>query len=426
MVVWTLLLAASLTAQAEPAAEVVTLRDGSTILGQILTAPPAGKGSGKGTGSKGVQPIQVLVRRGWAEAHQKERLAAWDHVDEPAAQRAASVQRERLTRWRREREKLLPETERRNDRILTWIDRQLERLDAPGDSSRSPLVIARIPRSEVKSLGHKPATMSRLLALAWLCDLPEPEAMPADALKDAIEGRGLIADVSRPVNLDRLLPPAPESEARWLARRAATEVTVDPGLRFIRYQDLVLPDAKNAQLFDQLALGSGLSDLKKLLDPGENSPDPLVERFEKIEANGRIGAVVTRLTIPTDLSSASVDVTLWVRVGPKRWVSAGSQSASVRPDDLAADAGNELADDPQIQSVFRLAQALGLGQVAQELKQRSLRIGAATQKALDNTRSTFQTGLDTLAFPVFRPEPSREKEKPSEPALQPENGKPRK
>ena len=68
--------------------------------------------------------------------------------------------------------------------------------------------------------------------------------MTFDELKNALESRGFDIDQAAqrpPAALDRLLPPAPEPELSWLARRAATEIAVDPDLRFIRFQDTVFP-----------------------------------------------------------------------------------------------------------------------------------------------------------------------------------------
>ena len=47
-----------------------------------------------------------------------------------------------------------------------------------------------------------------MLRLAWLCNLPEPETMPLDELRDALEARGYALDAggrSQPVALDSLL-----------------------------------------------------------------------------------------------------------------------------------------------------------------------------------------------------------------------------
>ncbi len=436
MVVWTIALTVSFASQVDPkaapkgpkfapsktAAEVVTLRDGTTILGQIVETPPPKKGHANAT-----QPILMVVRRAWGEVHQKERLSSWERSDAQKLRQVEKQRKERLVRWRRERSAVVAEDQRQADRILTWIDSQLDGLGDPGRSDQSTLLIARIPRGDVRSLEHKPAASTRLLALAWRCRLPEPETLPVDQLRESIEGRGFVVDTSRPISIDDLLPRGVESDTRWLARRAATEVAVDPGLRFLRYQDLILPDSKEPQSFDQLALGNGLSELKKLLDPDSDTSrvDPLVERLEKIEANGRVGAVVTSLKIPPDLGSASVEITLWVRFGPRKWFPVDTQKGTVRADDLGPDAGKELEDDPQIQSAFRFAEGLGLGQAIQDLKSKSLRIGAATQKALGIARSASETSLNALALPVFEPAAGKLENPVLRPDLPPENGKPR-
>ena len=104
----------------------------------------------------------------------------------------------------------------------------------------------RLPRGEVRGLDRRPAGIGRMLQLGWLCKLPEPETMPVDELKGALEGRGYALDAggrAQPVALDALLPPAPEPEPVWLARRAASELAVDQDLRFLRFQDTVLPDS---------------------------------------------------------------------------------------------------------------------------------------------------------------------------------------
>ena len=72
-------------------------------------------------------------------------------------------------------------------------------------------------------MDRRPAGTERLLRLAWLCKLPDPESMPLDELKDALEARGYALDAagrSQPVALDGLLPPTPEPEPVWLARRS--------------------------------------------------------------------------------------------------------------------------------------------------------------------------------------------------------------
>ena len=237
--------------------------------------------------------------------------------------------------------------------------------------------------------------------------LPDPEAMSLDELKNGLESRGYDVDRATsqpPAALDRLLPPTLEPELKWLARRGATEITVDSDLRFLRFQETVLPDAGAGQPLGTMGLSTALSELKRLLDldPGPKA-DPLTEKLKTVGSRGRVGAVVTRLEIQPDMSAVTVESTLWVREG-QRWFVFGSRNAVVRPDELAPDAGKNLAEDPQVKGAFQIVEMLGLGAVPAELKARSLRIGAATEKALGTVRSAFNEDLDQLALPVLEPD----------------------
>ncbi len=225
--------------------------------------------------------------------------------------------------------------------------------------------------------------------------------------KDALEARGYAidpADKTPPPSLDRLVPPTPESDQIWLARRAATELATDSDLRFLRFQDMVMPDSGAGQLMGGLGLSTAMSELKRLLDPGDaQRPDPLVEKLTAIEARGRKGAVVTKLDIQPDQGGVTVESTLWICIGPSARVPFGSRGATVRPGDVRAEAGQKLADDPQVKSAFGIIESLGLGSIPAELKQQSLQIGAATEKALGMARSAFNQDLDALALPVLEP-----------------------
>ncbi len=379
---------------AEGAVDRITLRDGSVVLGVVTAATSGPRGA-----------VEFLVRREWAEKHLKDQLARWDRSSSAAVQRAALQRQQRLSAWRRERA-AAPDVGP-DDKIVQWIDREANRLANPQDLSQTPLVGVRLPRGEVRELDRRPAAVSRLLRLAYLSELPEPEAMSVDELKDALEARGYSADAAAkasPVALDRLLPPAPENDAVWQARRAATELAIDAGLRFLRFQDAVLPEPRpGEQPVNALNLTSAVSELKRLLDPdaGQDRPDPLIEKLQAVAARGRIGAVVTRLAIATDMSGVTVETTLWARGGSGRWGTLGSRTATVRSDELKPEAGRDIGEDPQVQGAFRMVEMLGLGGIPQELKDRSLRIGAATQKALETARTALNLDLDSLTLPVL-------------------------
>jgi hypothetical protein len=386
------------------AGERITLRDGQVVLGLVTSITPGPRGS-----------VEFLVRRAWAQTNIKNHLERWENISARTAKLAVSERQKRLASWRRERALGAAA----DDQIIAWIDQELARLSAPGGPGPSTLLSVHLPRHEFRDLERHPATVERLLRLAWLCGLPEPESMPLDDLKDALEARGYAAvAVSKnpPAPLDRLLPPGLEPEPFWLARRAATEVSVDTDLRFIRFQDTLIPDTGGGQPLNGLGLSTALSELKRLLELDQPQPaDPVVAKLKDVAARGKIGAVVTRLEIQPDLRAVSVESTLWVRIAPQRWVAYGSRAASVRPDDLGADAGKNLGDDPQVKGAFQIVEMLGLGSIPPDVKQRSLRIGAATEKALGMARSAFNQELNTLALPVLEPardEPAPPRRKP--------------
>jgi hypothetical protein len=383
--------AACSAAPPETVADQITLRDGSVVMGLVTSATNGPRGS-----------VEFLVRRALAETLPKQHIRAWDRSTAAATRVAIAQRRKRLEIWRRERSPFVGP----DDRIVRWMDQESARLSAPGEPEPSVLIKVRLPRNEVRELDRRPAPVERLLRLGWLCGLPEPESMPVDDLKNSLETRGYAVDMTArkpPAPVDRLLPLATEPEARWLARRAATELAIDTDLRFLRFQDTVFPDAGAGQPVSDIGLSTAFSELKRLLDLDQGQQtDPMIEKLKSIGAKGRSGAAVTRLAIQPDMSSVTVESALWVREG-SRWFLFGSRNATVRPDELENDAGKELAEDPQVKTAFQIADLLGLGTIPADVKQRSLRIGAATQKALGTARSAFEQDLLELALPVLEP-----------------------
>ncbi|WP_165070604.1 hypothetical protein [Paludisphaera rhizosphaerae] len=372
------------------AADRVTLRDGKVILG-LVTSQAAGPRVG----------FDMLVRRDWAEAHVPDLAAKWVRNAGTMRKPAVAERRRRLEAWRDERSRFVGG----GDKVLVWIDAELKRLEDP-KALDAPLLSIHIARDGCRTAERNSDASRRMLALAWLSNLPNPEDATPGELTDSVEARGFMVEGTEVPSLDRLLPIVTEPEAKWLARRAATELTVDSGRRFIRYNNVLLPEQTDGQALNApLDLNSALGQLAGLLDPSAAATDPLAPALAKISAQGGRGAVVTRMDMAPDLSQVRVDIALWVR-GPQGWVEFGSRNAVARPDDAAPAATAVLENDPQIQSVFNFADALGLGTVTAEMKQRGLRMGAATSKALGQARSAFSQDLSGLAFPVLEAAPA--------------------
>ena len=273
MVLGSLLLGAAVMARADTAADEITLRDGSVVKGLVISVT---------TGPRGA--VEFVVRRAWAARTLGQQLKNWDRTTGTTTRQAMKQRKLRLEAWRRERAPSVGA----DDRIVPWIDHELTRLAAPGEPEPSVLVKARLPRGDVRKMDRRPAPVERLLRLAWLCDLPEPESMTVDDLKTSLEVRGYaIDDTARkqPASLDRLLPMAPEAEMRWLGRRAATELAIDPDLRFVRFQDTIVPDPGAGQPLGAMGLSTAVSELKRLLDLDQGpKTDPLTEKLRTVGA----------------------------------------------------------------------------------------------------------------------------------------------
>jgi hypothetical protein len=334
----------------------------------------------------------MVVRRAWAEKALPTRSKRWEATELASSRRAEDQRRQRLLAWKQERS-----VQRgRDDAILAYIDAQLQRLDGK-NKDRPPLMIVGLDQAQIRSIAKRPADASRMLRQAWRARIADAETQPVNALKDNLEGRGFaMSDVDR-APIDDLLPTPLESDARWLARRAATEVKNEPELRYVRYLGLVLPESASGGGPDAAAAAIGT--LKSLLG-GDEAADPLVAKLREIENRGRVGAVITKLEMADDFSSVTVETTLLTRAAPERWVPTIVHPVTVRSDDVQPGEGQGLAGDPQVQSVFRIVKGLGLGSVSPEIKQRSLNIGAATRQALGTAQAELSRDLESFALPV--------------------------
>ncbi len=364
-------------------ADSITLRDGKILLGQIYDPSPR---SG----------LVVIVRRAWAESNLAEWAAKWSKMERDANAGAEAQRRDRLAAWSRERAPRVGV----DDRIKTWLDRELARPAGPGEPS--VLMLARLNRGEFKTIQRRGMAAARALRLGWTLGLKDVETMPLADLKDALEGRGLVASGETPISLDALLPSPLEADTQWSLRRAATEVTHDDGVRFIRFGNTILPEPSPGRPPDPSAAGALLSStLKDLL--GEGQSDPLPARLNEVAARGRVGAMVTRLDLAADMGSVTVESALYVRDSRGVWTRGPSRSGSIRTGDAPLQEVQAVAEDPQVKSAFGLVDSLGFGQVSDEMKRKSLAVGATTKRALGLARSALARDIADLTLPLDDP-----------------------
>jgi hypothetical protein len=369
--------------QPDSAADSVTLSDGRVVLGQILAKPVADK------------PCFVILRRAWAREHFADRMDEWQTAESRWALPARTARLTRLREWKQDRTAHAPAEP---DSLAASLDAEIHRLETASDRIDSPLLVLRLDPAEIRQTHQQSPAAARRLRQGWLSGFEHVEEMPLDRLTTGLESRGFAADSNDIASIETILPIPPESDAAWFARRAATEVTEDTGLRFLRYGNFVLPEPSDPTELPSGAVTSLLgSTLRSLLDEGPGT-NPLEEIGRSIEAKKRVGLVVTEVEIG-QLDRSTVKMTLYARLAPERWEPVLTKSTTTKAE---AGQGADLAADPQVDAVFKLLDSIAPGG-AVDAKRMSLSIGSATQSAIGKTREAFELELSRLAISLEPP-----------------------
>jgi hypothetical protein len=381
------------------AADAVTLRDDEVVLGQVA-----------GEGRFGA--LTVLVRRAWAEANVPGHVRDWERVEAARVRRARLERRARLFEWRRER----AEGDGTADPVLGWIELEVTRVSDPRPP-RTPLMAVELPRSEVRAVVRRDPETARLLRLAWRHRLAEPEATPVDALRAALQDLGAL-DPNDPARVEDLLPVAPEAEALWRARRGATEASVEPGLRFVLFRELVVPEwgpgpdvaapGNTTELLDSPAALSAFAAIQ-----GIRPADPVRLRLAEASARGRVGAIASRVELAADSDTARAESTLWVRLGTAdannveraRWTPYVTRRASARTDE-PIDPSEPVAAFTPIRTALLVLESVAGSPSPPGLSVQRQAAGAAAQRALGRARAALEADLAPLVLPVEEQGPS--------------------
>lgn len=370
----------SIACQAPPAPEncsdLALLKDGRSVMGQVLSLDRNGAGG-----------VEILVRRDWARQHFPDRVDDWERSDRSRAEPARLERLERLREWRRER------ASEPGDSLSNRIDAEIARLEKP--DLVLPLLQVRLEARDVTSLTRRPPELARRLRQGWLAGFDGVEEMAPDRLAAGLADRNFSPENPAPV--DRLLPPPRESVRHWTARRAATEVLDEPALRYIRQGSLVLSESADVQNPAMLLAPMLDSTLKELLgDASGLATNPLEPIGRQVAARGRVGLVVTETQMSDNLDQVKVTCTLYMRLGPTEWQPAGRRDAVVS----TAEAGqtDAIANDPRVQSIFSLLDAVAPGGAGQQAKALSLQVGSTTQVAVGRARQALDHDLEAVSL----------------------------
>lgn len=372
---------ASKSATPATAAERVTLKDGTVVLGQIGT-------------SDNRNTLVIIVRRAWANEALPEKSREWHERERPWLKRARGERLQRLETWRRER---LAGGRGGDDALVGQLAAEIEHLQGLADDDElPPLMMVALDRRSIAKLDRHGETAGRWLRLGWIAGLPDVETMSATDLKAGLEARNVLTRGDDPAPINALLPMPIENERDWRLRRAATEVQNDKDVWFALYSGALIPEAGGAAGLNVSAM---LPSLMQSLT-GDAPANPLPAKLKALGEQGRVGVVVTALEFAPDLSGVSVESTLWVRAGDDAgsWQPAVRHAARVRGDEVERGAAVNVENDPTVKGIFDLAGSLGLGDIGPDVKQRALAIGAATQQATARAKAQMNESVSKLAL----------------------------
>lgn len=372
----------------ESAADRITLRDNTVILGQVL-------------GGSAFGGTTILVRRDWARANAGKWLRRWEFEEAPRVRRARLERKNRLIEWRKQRRGTGPA----GDPVLPWIDREVAALSNPLPPP-TPLIAVDLPRGDLRSIERQPEPISRLLRLGWLARLGGVETMSMIELRDALRFRGRLR-ADDPAWVDDLLPLYPESEKRWRMRRAVTEVAVEPALRQVQFRQFTLPEVGPERRADRPP-----STTSELLDSPEaltafqsiqavRPANPLQELFDTAAARNRIGLIYSTLDLSVNADQVVAVSTLWVRQAGGRWMSVNSGRASVPIDaPPPQDEEEPVLDVTPIRTALLVLESVSAQPKSPEESRLRQVAGTVGQRALGRSRATLNREIGSFLLPV--------------------------
>ena len=343
--------------------------------------------------------LRMAVQRSWLAAKHPELMK---QIDEDAAKQLAASRdelKERIEAWK---------TERAADtRLVAVLHRELVKLAKavePAGVPDSQFVVVTTPADRVRRVFTAPAASRKVAMVAWSERIERVEDTALTTLKTVVEKK--LAEKKNPdwrtapVDLSERLPTGqPQTADEWAARQAIFEYEYRQRLDFQGAGHFVIrvgegadkPDLKT--LFAKTAADALQGELGGLgldlgLDPVEKpkaASDWQSTAIEQAKTLQIKGFRVTRVPKITDSGPATVTVSFFARLSDGSYRSIWSHEATTNSATIKQEALVRLQQDPQVQEIQKIANALSLGNDATT----AVRFGAAVQASLDASETRF-------------------------------------
>jgi hypothetical protein len=376
--------------------DVVDVQSGPALRGAILERDADGN-------------VTLAVRRAWLKDEAPRYYAEVVAAAENKHPRVRLGQlRERLLTWLDELDKAVADEWDGRQQLVAFLRKELERIeqelaeagpDAPPDDpdpghaepAESEFVRVTIPTERIRRAYQQPIDRRRAAAVAWRERLDGVESRPVAELVRMLAEKGIDPARETPDLADRL-PPAPETDRQWAARRALVEYEFGRRLEFQGTGEFVVRKPREGEPADVAGLMLGLlrdqlnREIGDLLDePGvgvtpAKQPGWQETATQAAEEAGVTGVRVTRITGDLQNGRATVESRFLARMPDGRWETVWHDREVT--DTAAADKEVEdrIRQDPQFQQIERLTGLLG-GVAGEEEVSKAIRFGAATMEA---------------------------------------------
>jgi len=363
------------------AVDFVTLKSGERLRGALL-----------GQSADGV--VSMAVQRAWLADRRAELLEK--HV-------------------RQERVEAVENATRLRDRIKTWIDEsaepqlliafletELDRAEAILKAASNPaglktqFVVLRFRPAEIATSFAQSSQNRQVAVVSWSEKLDDVERREVDDLLGELKKNGIENPADEAVDLTDRVPPLPETERSWAARRAIVDYHYGQKLNFqgmggalfrtgdgAKQMNLaqVLPQLLQSQLGGLNLIGDILGEPG--FGPARPKPtgkkDELKSAIQTAEREGVSAFRVTQLEMNVPRRRAYVTQQFLAKMPDGTWQAIWKKTVSEDASKPRPAAQKLIENDPQIKQALKLLEGLG-GELGGQLDV-ALQFGGATMEA---------------------------------------------
>ncbi|GAB5403220.1 MAG: hypothetical protein Aurels2KO_14510 [Aureliella sp.] len=372
---------------------MVRLRDGTRLWGFIIERDTTGG-------------LTLAVERKWLESTYPQ--LGERAIEQERQQSAASLKAlvDRIQVWRRER--------KTDETLIAALDLQLEDLQRSQTTTAKPTKFALLKLKEQQIASTMPASAHnrQIAGVAFQQGLDEVTTSSTVLLKRKLSQQGIDVTQTR-VDLSAELPTlAEESDKDWKIRQALFEYHHREPLQYQGTGTKFYKSGEDQDVMqvatDLMGSGSSIAQLGAELGLPEfqqfAKPDDTRwwnDTCKQAEADGFCGVLIKRLQTQPLTGAATVSAHFFAKLSAGNWTEAFRATATKNTSEVKQNQLDRLKDDPQVKKITQMAS--GLGFALGDKLDTALRMGAATQLAMDEASATFQHYLVRYIDHLDRP-----------------------